>query len=102
MRTLAVIPVPLLVVGCSALAQTSHFYDQQGRTTGRAEDRRGGDTTHFYDRQGRTVGRTSSRADARHAPADARAATAATRRSRSKGFSTTGAAPCPRASRFAP
>ena len=51
--------VLLLAVGGSAPAQTSRLYDQQGRGTGRTEDR--GGTTYFYDQQGRATGRAEQR-----------------------------------------
>ncbi len=64
MRRLAVAPVLLLAVGGSAPAQTSRSYDQQGRATGRTEDR--GGTTYFYDQQGRTIGRSEQRDGTTH------------------------------------
>ena len=59
MRRLAVALVLLLAAGGSAPAQTRRLYDQQGRGTGRTEDR--GGTTYFYDQQGRATGRAEQR-----------------------------------------
>ena len=58
-RLAAAVLLLLLALGGSALAQTSRLYDQQGRATGRTEDR--GGTTSFYDRQGRGTGRAQAR-----------------------------------------
>ena len=46
----------------AAHAQTTHFRDDHGRTTGRAERR--GDTTIFRDDRGRTQGRAEQRGGA--------------------------------------
>ncbi len=58
-RAAAFTAAALWMCVAAAHAQTTHFRDDHGRSTGRAEER--GDTTIFRDSHGRTDGRAERR-----------------------------------------